>query len=425
MSVRTLLQTAGVALFGALAFMGCDDDAVDKCDEEGLGRCVDTFPPDEIERATDDKSGDMVQTLRWKPGEYGPRCLGGEAYHSYIREGTSDSNDVLIYMPSDGARLVHGGFMLTSGGAPPVSYDKRAKSIFNDNSPFSFLQDITALTISPCDGSLYLGDRDYSTEDLEEALDGLTPSRKDLAPRYYRGFINAAASVNELARQHEDPERVFLVGSMAGGFGVVGMAAHAAEVYPNADIFVLQDGSPAMGMGDVDPSFFEEQVRLWGAGALIPPDAGEYGTSGHVMTLMNYVMEQYPNVRVATFASIRENSIRLIINGHPHSNGGITEDEYRCFVTSTLAQVKEKAPEGRYNYYVVDRSADNIGELRDDGNDKENFVLTPHDSDPETPISIKEWLTLFADKSEDWTSHSEVQMTPETADNCAGITYDD
>src|SRR5699024_6170811 len=117
-----------------------------------------------------------------------------------------------------------------------------------------------------------------------------------------------------------------LIGSMAGGFGVIGAAAHTAETFPNADVFILQDGSPAMGMGDVDKDFFTNQVHLWGANSILPDDVGSYGTSGHVMTLMNYVMERYENIHVATFASIREKSIKMIIDAHPKSGGGITLD---------------------------------------------------------------------------------------------------
>src|SRR5699024_10322424 len=146
------------------------------------------------------------------------RCIMGEPYHSYIREGTSDSNDLLIYLPADGAYLVESGFMLTAGGVAPASYDKRLKSLFNDNSPLDFLADITALTINPCDGSLYLGSRDYTTSQLEDVLEGLNPNDRQLEPRYYRGFVNATASINELGRQYDNPDRVFLIGSMAGGF---------------------------------------------------------------------------------------------------------------------------------------------------------------------------------------------------------------
>jgi|GEM_PF-4756160 len=422
MRLQYLFQYAAALVLGAATLVGCSESEKTGCKGEGFTRCLGAFPPDAIEEDTS-ANGEQVQKLIWYAGEEGPRCIKEfeEEYRSFIRAGDADSKDLAIYLPPDGAWLVQSMNLLLQGGHAPQDYADRTKTLFTENTPFDFLKKAPFLYISACDGSLYLSDRDYSESDLEKIVDEYDVPSPDTNPRFYRGFINATASVNELARQYPDPERVFLFGSLAGAFGVIGLAAHTAELFPDADIFIFQDGSPAMAMGDVDPDFYTTMVKLWGADKMVPKDAGVYGESGHVMTLMNWVLERYDNVYAATFASARETSIQNIINlAHPDQQP-ITPAIYSCFVTSTLEYVRSNAAEkadGRYNYYVVDQPADNINELKggDRTGDKEKYALRLSD-DSEGP-TIHEWLNQLITKSPDWTSHSELPMTLDMMGHC-------
>lgn len=422
MRIQQLLQSAAITMMGAAMLMGCDDAEDKGCKGEGFTRCLGAYPPDDIVPDTS-LPGASVQKLHWKAGDEGPRCIKEieEEYNSFIREGAAGNNDLAIYLPPDGAWLVQSVNLLLQGGNAVKTYADRTKTIFSDNTPFDFIRDATFLYISACDGSLYLSDKDYTTPMLEDVLSDIALPNKDTNPRYYRGFINASSSINELGRQHQDPDRVFLFGSLAGGFGVIGMAAHTAETFPNADIFVLQDGSPAMAMGDVDPQFFTTMVDLWGANKVLPKDSGEYGTTGHVMTLLNWALERYDNLHAATFASAQEASIRNIVNLAHLDSDPISKPIYSCFVTSTLEYVRQNAAEkagGRYNYYVVDRGADNIGELRggDRTGDREQYALELPDGS--TGPTVKEWIDQFVNKSPEWTSYAELEMTPDMMGHC-------
>lgn len=422
---RYLFHCVAAIVLGAATLIGCSDSDETGCKGEGFTRCLGVFPPDAIEHETSEQ-GDDVQKLIWYAGEEGPRCIKEfeEEYRSFIRAGDPSSKDLAIYLPPDGAWLVQSRSVLLQGGHAPYTYADRTKTIFTENTPFDFLQKAPFLYVSACDGSLYLSDKDYTSDMLHEVLEDTDLPNKDTNPRFYRGFINATASVNELARQYPDPERVFLFGSLAGAFGVIGLAAHTAELFPNADIFIFQDGSPAMAMGDVDKSFYTTMVKLWGADKMVPKDAGEYGESGHVLTLMNWVLERYDNVYAATFASAKEISIPTIINLAHTNTDPISAEIYECFVTSTLEYVRSNAEakaDGRYNYYVVNQNADNIGELRgrDRTGDQENYALELQDgSDGPT---VKEWINQLVHKSPDWTSHSEIPMTLDKMGHCKDV----
>src|SRR5699024_8565966 len=112
----------------------------------------------------------------------------------------------------------------------------------------------------------------------------------------------------------------------------------------------------------------------------------------------------------------QEASIRTIVNLAHLDSDPITKPIYSCFVTSTLEYVRQNAAEkagGRYNYYVVDRSADNIGELRggDRTGDREQYALELPDGS--TGPTVKEWIDQFVNKSPEWTSYAELEMTPD------------
>lgn len=399
-----------ILCMSAMSFIACGDDDEDTCKGTGFTRCLNAFPPDEIRVSGNGE----IQTLEWKPMDTGPRCIGGDEYRSFIKKGTPNTEDITIYMPHDGAWLVESNSTLFKKGRAPLTYEGDITRTNFTPSRHDAIKDSNFLYVSPCDGSLYIGDIDYTTEELEE-LGAETAANK--RPRYYRGFLNTTASINELARQNPNPKRVFLLGTLAGGYGVIGAAIHTAELFPDADIFILQDGSPGMGMGDVQPEFIYNMIDAWGARQTLTDDIDEYIATGHLVPVLNYILDTYDNIYAATFASVQEASIRLTIEQLLGSTV-ITPEIYECFVKSVLEDVRKKAPAGRYQYYVVDQSADNMHELREDTEDGskrvgEDYVLEQHDGSP--GISVEAWLDQFIHKSEDWKSYSEVEMGSDVA----------
>lgn len=398
-----------VLCVGAVSFIACGDDSDDQCKGTGFTRCLEAFPPDEIHVGSDE-----TQTLLWNAGPDGPRCVLGDEYRSFITKGAPNTKDITIYMPHDGAWLVEGNSTLFKGGRAPQTYEGDITRTNFTPSRHAPIRDSNFLYVSPCDGSLYIGDIDYTSEELE-ALGAETEANKK--PRFYRGFLNTTASINELARQNPNPERVFLLGTLAGGYGVIGAAIHTATLFPNADIFILQDGSPGMGMGDVQPEFIDNMIDAWGARQTLTDDVNKHISTGHLVPVLNYILSAYDNVYAATFASVQEASIRLTIQ-QLLGRSVITPEIYECFVKTTLEDVRKNAPKDRYQYYVVDQKADNMQELRvdtEDGSQRvgEDYVLTPYDGSD--GISVEEWLDQFIRKDSEWASYSEVKMGSDVA----------
>lgn len=402
-----------ILCMSAMTFIACEDEDDETCKGTGFTRCLDAFPPDEIQTSSDG----TIQTLEWIPGDDGPRCVHGDEYRSFITQGAASSNDITIYMPHDGAWLVQGQPTLFKGGRAPLAFEGDITRTNFTPSRHDLIEESTFLYISPCDGSLYIGDIDYTTSELEEvAKEG--PANR--TPRFYRGFLNSTASINELARQNPNPERVFLIGTLAGGYGVLGTAIHVAALFPDADIFILQDGSPGMGMGRVDPQFINDMIDAWGARQTLTDDINEYIETGHLVPVLNYILDRYDNIYAATFASTQESSIRRTIEMVLGSDV-ITAEIYECFVKSVLEDIRQKAPEGRYQYYVVDQGVDNMEALRMDTPDGElrgeDYIVQTHDGSD--GISVETWVRQFITKDPSWKSYSEVEMNADL--DCANL----
>lgn len=384
----------------SLLFSACDDTpSSSNCQGTGAERCIGAMPPDLI---TDEADGSV--TFEWTQPN-GPRCVRGSEFRSFLKPGPDDASTLVFYLPNDGAWLPNSSYALLAGGkapanlasAKPTPLQAQSDELFG---PHHFTY------ISPCDGSLYVGDRDYSSDELT-AMD-----QRDTAPRFYRGFLNVAASMNATAARYPSPQRVIVVGSGAGSFGVALAGIQAAEQFPNADIFVFQDGSPGISMGDIDLTFTQDLIDAWGARQSLPSfctdDCLKYG---HLQEFLVQATKHYPQFRAATLVASREPAVPAFINLTPGIKQKILPETFECLISKELERARSAAGQ-RYDYYVVAGAYNRLesipGQL--------TFAATTPDG--EAP-AIGDWIRSFLSKQAGFGSHSEIPMGVTT--DCASL----
>lgn len=413
MRSKKALIAATISIF-ALHFSGCSETNDDsECKGTGPARCLGAFEPDEIATSADGKE----LTLAWEAGDTGPICVNGGNYRSFIRLGEPNAKTVSMYLPNDGAWLPKSTPVLLSGGAAPTSLSAVTQTNFT-SATHPILGPSDFLYISACDGSLNVGDRDYTTEELNSSSD-----YKGKDPRYYRGYINAAASINELARRNPNPEKVIVVGSGAGSFGAIVAAMYAAASFPNSTIYVLQDGSPGFGMGMVDPSFAANLIDGWGVQQTLPKDCPDCHANGHLTNYVDYALRTNSNIRYAVYASSNDSTIPLFVNlSRKPGEKELKAEHIKCFIQTEMEKLRvAHADTNHFNYFVVEGTFNTVASLQDPENPEirgEAYTATRYAGGE--GISFADWFEQFVNDDEAWESIAEISMSP-AVENCEDL----
>lgn len=404
-----------LACLSSVVFMGCEEEEKEPCTGVGPTRCLKAFPA----TVTTEKDGVIVSA--WAPDDTGPRCVYGGTFRTFLKKGgTEPVKDLTVRMPHIGAWLPRlPPLILSSGGtSSPSSFDDVSTDYLNHG--YKAIDESDFLYVPPCDGSLFLGSRDYSVKELEE---GNYSESKD--PRYYRGFINSTSAINQAAEYNTNPERVFLIGSGAGSFGTIAAAVHTAEKFPNSQIFALIDGSPGLGSGYVYPKFTDTITEEYAAESLIPTDCPDCIANGHLTRIIDYTLNRYRNVHFAAYASTQELSVPLFINMwldkiyNPTASQklNISDDDWSCFIQKQFETLRKKFEDtNRFNYFVVDRGGDTINAVKGGSpeNNGQNYRIQVYNPEsPQKPTAgptFKEWLTDYLDNSSNLKSYAEIEM---------------
>lgn len=402
MKRRLFLSVMAAAM--AMSVAACEEEASSEvCAGKGVERCMGEFITQD--RVTDPATS--VVTLSWDTEADGPKCVHGTQFRAFVRPATGNSNNLLIYLPNDGVWLPEHAYALLQQGHAPTSLSA-AQQTSHMQSPHPAMGDTTMLYVPACDGSLYVGSRDYTEEELED------PKYKRKDARFYRGFYNAVGSINSVADMIQTPDTIYIVGSGAGSYGVLLSAMHTATLYPSSDIYVIQDGSPGFGFGRFDVNFAKSLVDQWGVQNTLPP-CSYCLENGHLTGFVDYMLETYSNIRFATYISTGESSVRTFLNlTDPTEENRITADKFRCFIQQELGGLHERHPE-RYFYYVADAAANTIDALsRPDDDTQSGLNYVAVSAEDGTEIRLRDWLSYFVDNDSRMRSIAEISMVPST-----------
>ena len=316
----------GVVAAGLTA-SACGDDepeltgaarvAVDMGLTEFLGRA----------RISDQTERDGVTTWEFDP-ESGPLCMRGREFRMATRD--VGSEDLLFFLQGGGACWPE--FCLAVTAAPPGI--PTGVDVLNPTLEANPFRDWNVAYLPYCDGSLFAGNRDHD-DDEDGELD-----------RFHRGLQNLSAGLDVARREFPSPRRVVLSGSSAGGFGTLIAAPLIRHVYPNADIFVLNDSGVGVAMGARDPGFVQRLVDQFNVERFFPADCPECLESGHITGLVDWYMGLDDNIRFGMFTSWYDGIIAGTFLQIPRA-------EFRDSIDTETGRTHEAFPD-RYRRFIVD-----------------------------------------------------------------------
>ncbi|MEM6725230.1 MAG: pectin acetylesterase-family hydrolase [Bacteroidota bacterium] len=204
--------------------------------------------------STDDSSAFLaeLQDSSWNTIETGgtTRCADGSDYYFMVRKG--DPKKVVLYFQGGGACWDAYTCANPIDSVEPNFYYAsilprftNEQGIFNSTNPKNPVKDWTIVAIPYCTGDVHLGniDQQYALENG----DSLTI--------HHRGLDNTNAVLDWIKSQQFDPEKVFLCGTSAGGYGSITYVDDVLELFQQAKVYQMTDCSvlvsdQADGMAD-------------------------------------------------------------------------------------------------------------------------------------------------------------------------------
>lgn len=259
--------------------------------------------------------------------ESGPLCLRGEAFRMSTRD--SGSEDLIIFLQGGGACWSE--FCLAVTRAPSGVPNA---NLLNPTLEANPLADWNVVYLPYCDGSLFSGNND-----LDDDGDGESD-------RFHRGLQNLSASLDIARREFPSPRRVVLAGSSGGGFGTILGAPLVRHVYPDAELYVLNDSGVGVARGEDDPAFVEQLIEEFNVERFFPESCVDCTANGHITRFVDWYLARDPEIRVGAFTSWYDS---IIANTFLQVDPAYFRDE----VDAELGRIQEAFPE-QFRRFIID-----------------------------------------------------------------------
>lgn len=222
-------------------------------------------------------------------------CSDGSAYQFWIHRGTSDR--VVFYLEGGGACFSSG----TCGPADPTYKQSLANDsekrpggtrsepngifdLANDKNPF---RDDSIVYVPYCTGDLHQGDTVY------DYGDGVVIN--------HNGYTNASTALAATAAVFPDASEVVVAGESAGSAATPRFGGLAHDVFPDAEVTVIADGSGAYpGTEGITAAI----AAFWGSESAIPPWPSSAGLPASAWSLPGSFVRAGKHNPSMTIASI-------------------------------------------------------------------------------------------------------------------------
>jgi len=325
----TVVLVLGLALFG----IACGGE------EEEEGGATATPAATATEAASATAPAESPTASDWTKVEPGGDtiCSRGTPYAFFARQGTV--NRLVVYFQGGGACWNATSCGLGSPLFKDATNDSdnpanSAQGIFDLDNPDNPFKDWSFVFIPYCTGDLHWGDntQTYAEEDGEEIV------------IHHKGFVNVSAVLDWIENNFEEPEKIFVSGCSAGGYGSVTGAAYIHDLYPEVPLYQLGDSAAGAVTDDFSQSGFSnwgtiENTPDWIPGLDAPP--AELTMADLYIALANY----YPNDRWSQYNTAHDQVQTLFYR----AMGGM--DDWGELMLASIQEIQEGA--ANFHSYIA------------------------------------------------------------------------
>ncbi len=211
-------------------------------------------------------------------------CSDGSEYSFYVRKGTV--NKVVVNFEGGGACWSHGicsypdlayTSKIVTSALPWTGYSRASSipGILNQTRTDSLFKDWTIVHVPYCTGDIHWGTQDKTYTDAQ----GMNP-----LVIHHRGAVNATAALNYLYANETAPEKVFVTGESAGGYGAAMWAPYVRKQYgAGTHVYELSDSSA----GVLADGFFSTLQSAWNFQPTLPSFVPAFADPTKVKTIVD------------------------------------------------------------------------------------------------------------------------------------------
>jgi hypothetical protein len=269
----------------------------------------------------EDKPGG-VKRVTFDPAS-GPICLRGSEYAAFYLDRGSDKTMILL----DG-----GGACWSALCAADETADAAiAMGGPASETPGNYFGDWNLIFAPYCDGSVFSGDNDLTETDGR--------------PRHHHGRQNLAAALDLAVEHFADTKQFLLGGFSAGGYGTIPGMVALRLLYPQADIFVMDDSGPGVQNPALQAAV-EERLEEWKYDTMIPPSCTACdGGRGQLTNMFAWMLENDSQIDISVLSYFEDGVIGGAFNG-------LSGPDYKALLVAETGKVQSAYPE-RFKRFMV------------------------------------------------------------------------
>ncbi len=341
------LNVLVLALSALAALAGCGSDSAsdttasgfEELYAQGLSKYVGAFEPaNEPEAVAGVKTHAFAVPDDLDAEPRGPLCLRGTEYTVDTREGSSEEDELVIFLQGGGACWEDFCAAFEETNSLPAS------GILNPDLAGNPVADWDVLYLPYCDGSLFAGDVDRVLPSSALVEGGPTESMG-----YQRGLQNLTAALDVGLAEFPNPSRILLTGVSGGAFGTIAALPLVRYYYPETEILVFNDSGVGVAK-DGNPDFINETLLAgWNASSLVPESCSDCTSNGHATRLIEWQLAEDDNFTMSalsfsadavisfTFLMVTPANFTSWLLAETERTTNSFEDRYKRFIPSGTA----------------------------------------------------------------------------------------
>lgn len=152
----------------------------------------------------------------------------------------------------------------------------------------------------------------------------------------HKGAVNVRAALDWVYKELASPQKVFVTGCSAGGYGSIWWAPEVQHHYTSARVYHFADSAA----GVITKDFFEKSFPAWNAQATFPSFLGDYKAANSLPALYKIAASYYPdNVYSQYNTVLDENQTFFFV-----AMGGSGKEDWSAQMKASVKTIEGTSP---------------------------------------------------------------------------------
>jgi hypothetical protein len=199
---------------------------------------------------------------------------------------------------------------------------------YDHDHPGHPLKDWTHVFVSYCTGDVHWGDNVQTY--------GTGPTAVTI---HHKGAVNTTAVLNWVYREFPSPQKVFVTGCSAGGYGSIVWAPQVQQHYAAAKVYHFSDSAA----GVITPDFFQKSFPSWNVDPHFPSFLGKASDVGSLAVLYEAIAAHFPANVYSQYNTVLDSNQTFFFQ----AMGGTDANAWSMQMKASIKDIEAKAPNFR------------------------------------------------------------------------------